>query len=217
MKLMFWVALAHLAWLALRPRTAEAHQPRVVTGGAVVEVFKPEVSQAFYASLAGAPGEYQITSDRPFPLYVSLLVPDLPGRRTDFTVEVCTRGEPARQLIRLDGNQASWRTFYEPFAGDRYYQGPERELELPAGTYIIKVTNADRAGQYVLAVGRKESFTFRETLDMLRVLPAVKRYFRKSPLAAYANLVGVFVLLVLGAVAAILAYALPRVLTTIGG
>lgn len=56
-----------------------AHQPRLEVGqnatyeNAIV-VETPEISQAFYGKLTGSPNYYKITSDKPFKLYINLLV-----------------------------------------------------------------------------------------------------------------------------------------------
>ncbi|MGZ7050099.1 MAG: hypothetical protein ACXVHO_08840, partial [Methanobacterium sp.] len=61
-----------------------AHQPRVELGvnttpANPIIIQNPEVSQAFYGNLKGNPDYYQITSDKPFKLYLGLLVPASPG------------------------------------------------------------------------------------------------------------------------------------------
>ncbi|HBB04294.1 TPA: hypothetical protein DCZ39_05385 [Patescibacteria group bacterium] len=68
-----------------------AHQPRLVFTqpiGETIQVQDPEISQAFYGILSGQEDIYQIVSDTGFLLYVNILVPELSGSRTDFTVDV---------------------------------------------------------------------------------------------------------------------------------
>ncbi|MBS4009090.1 MAG: hypothetical protein KGZ45_11810 [Clostridium sp.] len=196
-----------LMLLLLLPATAAAHQPRVVVGEKNVEINNPEVSQAFYALLEGEPDVYLLEKDEPFSLYISMLVPALPAARTDFTVTVVD-GED-RSILTLNGGEHQWETFFEPFAGDRYLQGPEIEVSLMAGDYRIYVTNPANSGKYVLSVGRQERFSPREIAAMIRELPAVKSFFGKSPWMAFFNLVGLFMLLTPVAAAAAL-YGLYR-------
>jgi hypothetical protein len=99
------------------------------------------------------------------------------------------------RLYGLEGAQYDWETFYEPFAGDNYYKGPATDKPLPPGLYRIKVSNPHNEGKYVLCVGRKETFTMSEAMQMIQRLPDIKRFFEKSPLTAFFNLVGLFMLL----------------------
>jgi hypothetical protein len=175
----------------------QAHQPRLISGDQTVEIINPEVSQAFYTTLRGEPDEYRITATKEFDLYLNILVPDLPNIRKDYTLQVFYQKDDGQNvhLFELDGTQHNWTTFYEPFAGDNYFQGPESDKPLPAGIYTIKVSNPDNERNYPLSVGRQETFTLAETIQMIRRLPELKRFFEKSPWTAYFNLVGLFMLL----------------------
>lgn len=191
--------------LGLFARPVEAHQPRIVTGEQTVIIKKPTVSQAFYGTLRGEPAAYQITAENEFTLYVSILVPDLPEQRRDFIVEVYQVDDRGENILlsTLDGTHDAWEPFHEPFVNDNYYQGPESENKVPAGNYRITVSNPGQAGKYVLSVGQGESFSLAETMQTIQRLPDVKRFFNKSPWTAYFNLVGLFMiisLLILGAV-----------------
>jgi hypothetical protein len=193
MTLLFFL-FASLLFVLTKP--VAAHQPRIVSEQ-TVEIKKPQISQAFYAALKGSPDEYRIRTEKEFNLYVSLLVPALPDIRKDYLIDIYSVGADGQlvQLYKLDGMQDTWEPFYEPFAGDNYYQGPESDNVLPAGDYMIRVSNPDNEGKYVLSVGREESFTLSEVVQTIRRLPAVKSYFEKSPFTAYFNLVGLFMLL----------------------
>jgi hypothetical protein len=61
-----------------------AHQPRLELGvnssmSNPIIVQNPEISQSFYGNLNGQPDYYKITSDKPFNLFVNILVPQSPG------------------------------------------------------------------------------------------------------------------------------------------
>ena len=183
--------------LAIGP-TALAHLPRLVTEDGAVKVKDPEISQAFYARLEGRPAVYEIHAQQDFLLYVNLLVPDLPGIRTDISARVARVEEDGSEalLYFLDGEGNRWEKFYEPFAGDHYLMGPEFKKKVPAGFYRIKIISPQNTGKYVLSVGKQEEFTPSETLQTIKILPALKRdFFEKSPLTAYFNLVGLFMLI----------------------
>jgi len=191
-----------LALFVLAAGTAFAHQPRLVYDRPSIAVRDPEISQAFYARLAGNPQTYHIRSEAPLRLYVNLLVPDIPGIETDCEAAIFreTCGE-AELLARLEGKSHSWRPFFEPFGGDRYLIGPEYDEQVPAGAYAVVVTSPDNTGKYVLAVGKIEKFPPKAMARTLVTLPGLKRYFGKSPLTAYFNLSGVFLAVTIGAVA----------------
>ena len=67
-----------------------------------------------------------------------------------------------------DGLNFNWKAWYEPYARDNYWKGPEIGIDtnsefktsfnLNAGTYYIKVFNEDNSGHYSLAVGEAEFF-----------------------------------------------------------
>jgi hypothetical protein len=196
----FLTALIALLCLTLAGAgSVSAHQPRLVGDEQTVEIKNPEISQAFYATLEGEPDRYRIDSDQEFSLYVGLLVPELPEISTAVTAEVFkVTADGDELLFRLDGERGRWEKHFEPFAGDRYYKGPEKEETVPAGRYRIRVSSPENRGKYVLVVGKEERFTFIETVNMITALPALKRdFFEKSPLTAYFNLVGLFMLLAL--------------------
>ncbi|MEI6671877.1 MAG: hypothetical protein WCL02_00485 [bacterium] len=68
-----------------------AHQPRLVFTyplGEMISIKNPEISQAFYGNLSGQEDVYQIDSATGFLLYVSIVVPNISGSRTDFTVDI---------------------------------------------------------------------------------------------------------------------------------
>src|SRR5690554_5722522 len=142
--------------------TTFAHQPHLVKEDVIV-VERPEVSQAFYASLAGDADLYNIVSEDDFLLHVSLLVPDLPNVRKDFVAEIYRTNENHSELIHtLDGDKHKWERFFEPFAGDQYFQGPEISKVVAAGKYSIVIINGQNKGKYVLGIGKEDSFALAE-------------------------------------------------------
>lgn len=185
-------AAAHLALaLALLAGTAFAHQPRFPDEG-MTEVRNPEVSQAFYAELKGEPDLYCIADKDPFQLYVQLLVPDIPDVTTDYVAELFSGSDTNRKVIaRLDGPAAEWTEFFEPFAGDRYFTGPEFSTLVGPGDYFVEVTSPDNLGKYVLVVGRAESFPPVEIARTLGMMPKLKKdYFGKPAYTAFFNYIG---------------------------
>jgi len=164
------------------PLTAWAHQPRLASGVEMQTIEEPEVSKAYYGALKGAPEYYQIVSEHDFKFYVNILAPDLADSKKDFKVEVYDGDYSQLPFLFLDGETFVWEKYYEKYAGDSYYKGPEQRLELKAGTYTIKVYSASNQGKYVLAVGEKETFGLAQIWEMVTVLPIIKmEFFNKSP------------------------------------
>lgn len=190
---------------------AAAHNPRIVpSGGGTVAVQNPEISQAFYGRLEGVSQRFEINSAKDFVLYVNILVPKLPDSDTGLIVNIYKEENSGQNLLaKLDGENFKWTEFYEPFGGDYYLKGPEYRADAGAGKYLIEVTHciedaaavssdtADKCAflKYSLAIGEKESFPPGEILNTILILPVLKKdFFGRSPLAAYFNYTGLFLL-----------------------
>jgi len=188
MKKRLFILIIAFSFLVIE--NAFAHQPRLVESDFTL-IENPEVSQAFYGELKGKPDYYQIQIEAPIKLYVGILVPDVEGIGKDVSVEVSKDNE---FYYLLDGKNFEWQAYYEEFAGDNYFEGPElsagEEGGLPQGveaevdTYALKVFSPDNQGKYVLVVGEKEEFPLNEMFNTLVSLPRLKKFFDKSPLEA---------------------------------
>jgi hypothetical protein len=175
--------------------TVFAHQPRLIGTETQVTVDQPEISKAYYGSLSGKPATYRIESTESFRLYVNILVPDIEGIDKDLSVKILKQG---KVISILDGTRHSWKPFYEPFAGDDYYKGPEFTSEQDAGAYDIEVYNPGNQGKYVLAVGDREAFPLGELIRTYAVLPRLKsEFFGKNPFSAFFNIMGIFLAVIL--------------------
>jgi hypothetical protein len=192
--------------------SASAHNPRLVDNQSTVavQIQNPEISQAFYGILQGNDRWFQINSDKDFSLYLNLLVPDLPNVNKGLLFEVYKVDNGSRQLLAKseDGEIFNWTPFFEPFGGDMYLKGPEYKSEVARGEYIVRVTHchADEPqtpqeeaqcafSKYVLVVGQQESFPPEEILNAIYLLPVLKKeFFNRSPLTAYFNYSGLFML-----------------------
>jgi hypothetical protein len=202
------LAVSAITFCLLFSAVAYAHQPRIVSQQLTI-VENPEVSQAFYGELKGVPASFRISSDQPFQLYVQLLVPDIPGVSKDISAEVSSE----KVSYKLDGTGYNWTSFYEEFAGDYYYGGPELNVSAEAGDYDIVVYSKDNEGKYVFVVGQKEEFPLKETINTIFVLPKIKQdFFGKPAYTAFFNMIGLFIFgsVILAAVAIIAAIFLIR-------
>jgi hypothetical protein len=184
-----------------------AHQPRIVEGTGVVEIKNPEISQAFYGALSGTPAVFEIKSDAPFRLYAGITVPAIQGAKTDKSVKVTVLDSDGveKEVFFLNASR-EWKPFYEEFAGDDYFQGPEARVDASAGTYRITVSSPDNTGKYCLAIGETESFGVTDTLNAIVLLPTLKSwFFGKPPSDAIFTKIYLFAFLPVFGIAAFLA------------
>ena len=173
-----------------------AHQPYFVEQATeIIAVKDPEVSKAYYSRLTGAPHYYQINSDIDFELYVNILIPAVPETSKDMLVEIWQDNEQGTKLYTLDGAKFDWTPFFEEFARDDYFMGPEIEENVPAGVYLIKVSSPDNQGKYSLAIGQKEEFPPAEIVRSLGEIPKIKsQIFNKPSWQGFANIFGLFII-----------------------
>lgn len=197
-----------LAALAL-PGAVSAHQPKIVEQSPVL-VTEPEVSKAYYGELAGESVLFEIDAAAPFKLYAGLLVPDRPGIEKNISALISKDGE---FFAFLDGASFNWQPFYEPYGGDKYFQGPEIKQDATAGHYVIEVFGPEYNGKYVLAVGEQEEFALKEIVGTYKILYHLKRDFFGQPgWMIFFNRISLFVfgpvvlILFLAAVAGIIFY-----------
>ena len=180
--------------------TLSAHQPRLDTTNTVsvenpIIVDNPEISQAFYGQLNGKPVYYQINSDKPFKLYVNLLVPTSPGQGGEFISAEVTDSS-GKVVMFLNGTNSTWTPYFEEFGGDYYLKGPEDTIQVPAGTYNIKVFNSQNQGKYSIAIGKIEAFPVNEALTSLFTLPLLKQQFFAKPISTlFFEFVGIIIAL----------------------
>jgi hypothetical protein len=178
-------SLVILLILFLSICAVSAHQPRLEVGvnssmSNPIVVQNPEISQAFYGNLNGQPDYYKITSDKPFKLYVNLLVPQSHGISGNFVSAQITDSS-GKTIALLDGTKSNWTPMFEEFGGDYYLQGPEFTQNVSAGTYYIKVFNANDTGKYSLVIGNIESFPPDESLKALILIPLLKEQIFGKP------------------------------------
>ena len=169
----FFLLLASGPMALSAPAPVAAHQP-VVVDSETTEVSDPEISKAYYATLAGEPQRYQIDTSVAFDLYVGILVPDDGSPVKDVTAEVF-RGDEL--LVRLGGVDETWKRFYEPFGQNTYWDGGEYRLRAEPGIYTVVVSSVDNTSRYSLAIGEIEFFGWGDRVNALAVLPGIQQEF----------------------------------------
>ena len=132
----------------------QAHQPKLINYSPTIDnphaVIFPEISKAYYSKLTGQPHYYVINSEDDFLFYTSILSPKINEEPSRFSLEVLDGDQNI--VYKVDGLDFEWTAWYEPYARDWYWKGPEIGVEsgkefqtsftIDAGTYYIKVFNA---------------------------------------------------------------------------
>jgi hypothetical protein len=164
---------AHSPVLDMSPKTAEA--PFVIE--------EPEHSKAIFAELTGAPQFYQITSAESFDFYVGITAPKLENCDLIQTFSFEVLDARMQQIDIRDGSAAPWKPWYEEFGKKWYWAGPEigsafaHDRRYAAGTYFIRVFNAQNTGQYVLAVGDQEEFGILDVFTLPGKVQEINKLF----------------------------------------
>ena len=147
-----------------------AHQTKLIYNTHSKEnpfiVNDPEISKAFYGKLSGAPHFFKIESNKEFLFYAGILSPKTNNNYNWLSLEVLDKDN--KVIFEANGKSFDWKAWYEPYARDNYWKGPEIGKEsnkefktsfpLMGGTYLIKVFNDNNQGHYSLAVGEAEFF-----------------------------------------------------------
>ena len=186
---------------------ALAHQPKLInynpTKEEPHEVINPEISKAYYSKLNGEPHYYRVKSEKDFLFYTSILSPKINDNYIWLSLEVTD--ENNNIVYQANGSDFIWEPWYEPYARDWYWKGPEiggevnketgfkKSFLINSGTYIIKVYNNDNIGNYSLAVGEAEFFgsnTFEKILTWTPIIFYIGPYmdivhWKKFDVAAY--------------------------------
>lgn len=158
------------------PNFALAHQPRIVIEKETI-VTEPEISKAYYGKLDGDPHIYKINAQKPFNLYINLLVPDVKGQKKDIAAIITKNDNVEHPIVMLIGANYDWIRFWEKYSRTWYWQGPEFKKDVGAGEYEIKIWNGLNDSKYALAIGEKEDFSFSETLNAIKLIPKIKWNF----------------------------------------
>ncbi len=206
--------LSIVAQFLFMPLWAFAHMPILVNAGEPVLITDPERSYAFYDTLEGEARSYRIMADSSWKLYINLLVPrdmNASGRYDAVIVNEST----GLIVANLEGRDVAWAPYYEEFGADNYLRGPELRKDMSAGNYTVIVMGPGNVGAYTLAIGERESFTFAEAVDVVALMPTLKRdFFGVSPvtfvLSPYGGIYALFMLGVGGLLAFIVRRFLAR-------
>jgi len=180
------VTFAHIPELVIEDRNYTI-EPIIVN--------EPEISYAYYGKLQGSPQTYKIESEKPFHLYVSLLVPYLGQEETsDVEFHIMKDG---KKIVMMHDYQ-NWTKWYEEYGRDWYLQGPEYEEDVEAGIYLVEVHSDTNTEDYTLAIGKIERFGTVEILKTIFILPVMKALFWNSYLmiGIYIIILGVIVFVI---------------------
>jgi len=174
---------------------AYAHKPvlnknSIYPADAPYEIEDPEISKAIYSTLSGNPHYYRIQSDVNFDFYAGILAAKI-GECTlesKFSFEVLD--SEFHRIDLADGENFEWIPWYEEYGKQWYWNGPEigenflSDRVYKAGTYYIKVFNETNTGQYIMAVGDIEKFSFTDIVGLLFSMGDIENEFWDPSLCA---------------------------------
>ncbi len=137
------------------------------------EIENPEISKAIYSTLSGNPHYYRIQSDVNFDFYAGILAAKIGecALESKFSFEVLD--SEFHRIDLADGENFEWIPWYEEYGKQWYWNGPEigenflSDRVYKAGTYYIKVFNETNTGQYIMAAGDIEKFSFTDIVGLL--------------------------------------------------
>ena len=143
---------------------ASAHDPIILTENQTTADQGPllpdgTISFALYGTLltAGETRGFRVAFNEGDPLYLSLLIPDLPPENdlAEATLPFIELTDPTNETIRL--SPAERVAFAEPFTGTNYVRLLELTTPAMGGTYSVIVTG-NAPARFTVAVGEKEVF-----------------------------------------------------------
>jgi dipeptidase E len=173
-----------------------------------IKVSNPEISQGFFDELKGKPRDYIINSVKDFDLYVNILVPLSTNQEARYNFNILDSNNSV--VFSTNSLTADWQQYYDSFARDYYFKGPEFTKTLPAGKYKIEVSssdNKDNKGKYVLFIGKSEKYTLGFILNSLWQLPLLKiLFFKTSILQFFFTYFGIGFVLILGLIVVFIAF-----------
>ena len=172
-----------------------AHKPvfnenSIYPADAPYEIEDPEISKAIYSTLIGDPHFYRIQSEVDFDFYAGILAAKI-GEcplNSKFSFEVLD--SDFHKIYLADGENFEWTPWYEEYGKQWYWNGPEigqnfaSNEVFKAGTYYIKVFNNSNSGQYIMAVGDIEKFSFTDIVGLIFSMGKIEDEFWDPSLCA---------------------------------
>ena len=154
------------------------------------EIENPEISKAIYSTLSGNPHYYRIQSDVNFDFYAGILAAKIGecALESKFSFEVLD--SEFHRIDLADGEKFEWIPWYEEYGKQWYWNGPEigenflSDRVYKPGTYYIKVFNETNTGQYIMAVGDIEKFSFTDIVGLLFSMGDIENEFWDPSLCA---------------------------------
>ena len=154
------------------------------------EVEEPEISKAIYSTLSGDPHYYRIQSAVDFDFYAGILAAKIGECALDTRFSFEVLDSDFHRIDLADGNNFEWTPWYEEYGKQWYWNGPEigknflSDRIYKAGTYYIKVFNETNTGQYIMAVGDIEKFSFTDIVGLLFSMGDIENEFWDPSLCA---------------------------------
>lgn len=90
-----------------------------------------------------------------------------------------------------------WTDFHEPFGNADYFSGPETNVYVIPGSYMIHVSSETNNCKYILATGVVEKFQFNDFISSVYLIPIINQnFFEMNPVRSVMNMSGIFIVIV---------------------
>lgn len=169
-----WRFVMVLVVFGIGVQVAEAFTVTTYTPAAQYEVQTIDTYSAYEQIILGelidAPIMYEVASDEPFTLSLTLrAVPVDPVPPFGLLVIRVLEPRGVEEVARVQA--ATWAEVTDRISGLPYRVGPAYEAELPAGRYQIEVSTPENLGKFMLVMGEgDDGASYRATLASLRAL-----------------------------------------------
>lgn len=153
-------------------------------------------SMAYYDVIGDSPRVYNLIVKNSGEFYMGISVPkvsDTPQCKPTISL---TNDE---NFVIYEGisKNTLWTDFHEPFGNADYFSGPETNVYVIPGSYMIHVSSETNNCKYILATGVVEKFQFDDFISSVYLIPIINQnFFQMNPVQSVMNMSGIFMLFV---------------------
>lgn len=153
-------------------------------------------SMAYYDVIGDSPRVYNLIVKNSGEFYMGISVPkvsDTPQCKPTISL---TNDE---NFVIYEGisKNTLWTDFHEPFGNADYFTGPETNVYVIPGSYMIHVSSETNNCKYILATGVVEKFQFDDFISSVYLIPIINQnFFEMNPIQSVMNMSGIFMLFV---------------------
>jgi hypothetical protein len=153
-------------------------------------------SMAYYDVIGDSPRVYNLIVKNSGEFYMGISVPKVSDTSQCKPTISLTNDE---NFVIYEGisKNTLWTDFHEPFGNADYFSGPETNVYVITGSYMIHVSSETNNCKYILATGVVEKFQFDDFISSVYLIPIINQnFFQMNPVQSVMNMSGIFMLFV---------------------